>query len=439
MSSSSFSNFQFDFSNAEYLPLKGSTCDCYRVKLYGKLHFLKQLKEYLRNDPRYLAALQKEFETGYKLEHPNLVRYISRGNNYLLTDYVDGETLSDFISSHPSYFKNKKNSDRFVSQLLNVVAYLHSHQIVHLDLKPDNIMITRIGYDVKLIDLGYCYTDSYTDTMGRTDKYAAPEQMNGSGMVDARTDIFAIGKVLQRLPCAYRYHKLISRSIQPNPAHRFQSVSDMQKSLPHTPQWLKPAAIGFGTASILALILFLFPYTRQQDTTALSSSSDSLALKQDVNSTTQETEVKNESPTATAQNEDKQPQAAVQPVTNNQTAVAAPTVPPYTPTPQTAPAPTRHVEISTLRTEIRNAFIPILNSTMGHLRGKPYSYETWYKADYDFTVKAANMSHDLWNNKYCKTDIPESTYNREVAKVRVELQDNLYNELLAIGKVDAEE
>ena len=49
------------------------------------------------------------------------------------------------------------------------------------------------------------------------------------------------------------------------------------------------------------------------------------------------------------------------------------------------------------------------------------------------------MSHDLWNNKYCKTDIPESTYNREVAKVRVELQDNLYNELLAIGKVDAEE
>ena len=164
-----------------------------------------------------------------------------------------------------------------------------------------------------------------------------------------------------------------------------------------------------------------------------------MALKKDADSTAQETGLENESPTATAQNEDKQPQAAAQPMTNNQTAVAAPTAPPYTPTPQTAPAPTRHVEISTLRTEIRNAFIPILNSTLGHLRGKPYSYKTWYKALYDFRVKVANTSHDLWNNKYCKTDIPESTFYREGTLVRNDLEDNLYNELLAIGKVDAEE
>lgn len=156
METSSFSDIQHTFPNAELLPVEGSTCNCYRVHLYGKLHFLKRLKPEFRTDPRYVASLQKEFEIGYRLEHPHLVRYISKGDDYLLTEYVDGETLSQFVASHPDYFKSKKNTNRFLSQLLDVLGYLHSHQVVHLDLKPDNILITRIGNDVKLADLGYC-------------------------------------------------------------------------------------------------------------------------------------------------------------------------------------------------------------------------------------------------------------------------------------------
>ena len=196
MDSSSFSDIQPTYSDAELLPVGGSTCDCYRVKLYGKFHFMKRLKPELRTNPIYASALQKEFETGYRLEHPHLVRYVSKGDDYLLTEYVDGENLRAFTDSHPDYFKSRKNADRFMRQLPDVVGYLHQHQVVHLDLKPDNILITRIGYDVKLTDLGYCYTDTYTDTMGRTDKYAAPEQLNGLSKVDARTDIYAIGKIL---------------------------------------------------------------------------------------------------------------------------------------------------------------------------------------------------------------------------------------------------
>jgi serine/threonine-protein kinase len=151
--------------------------------------------------------LQKDFETGYRLDHPHLVRYVSKGDDYLLTEYVDGETLAQFAASHPEYFKSHKQTDRFISQLLDAVGYLHQHQIVHLDLKPDNILITRIGYEVKLTDLGFCYTDTYTVTMGRTDKYAAPEQLpsfgkEGLGVVakpDARTDIYAIGKIMESL------------------------------------------------------------------------------------------------------------------------------------------------------------------------------------------------------------------------------------------------
>ena len=227
MDTSSFSDVQQTYPDAELLPVCGSTCDCYRVKLYGKFHFMKRLKPELRTDPRYVSVLQKEFETGYRLDHPHLVRYVSKGEDYLLTEYVDGENLKAFSESHPDYFKSRKNADRILTQLLDVVGYLHQHQIVHLDLKPENILITRVGHELKLTDLGYCYTDTYTDTMGRTDKYAAPEQLDGSAKVDARTDIYAIGKILQTLPCSNIYNKVIRQCTKDDPDDRFQSIDEI--------------------------------------------------------------------------------------------------------------------------------------------------------------------------------------------------------------------
>lgn len=231
METSEFSDVQQSFPDAELLSVGGSTCDCYRVKLYGKLHFMKRLKPELRTDPRYVAALQKEFETGFRLDHPHLVRYVSKGDDYLLTEYVDGMTLGTFVSENPDYFKSVQNTNRFLTQLLDVVGYLHQHQVIHLDLKPSNILMTRIGHDVKLADLGYCYTDTYTDTMGRTDKYAAPEQINGE-QVDARTDIYAIGKILDTLPLPSIYNKVKERCLKELPAERFQSTEEIKACLP---------------------------------------------------------------------------------------------------------------------------------------------------------------------------------------------------------------
>ena len=230
-STSSFSEEQGKFPDAELLPVSGTTCLCYRVKLYGKLHFLKRLKPELRTHPQYAAAFQKEFELGYPLDHPHLVRYVAKTDDGILMDYVDGKTLSTFIEHHPDYFRNKENADRFIDQLLSAVGYLHSHQIIHLDLKPSNILITRIGHDVKLIDLGYSYADCYTDTKGRTDKYAAPEQLNGSEKVDVRTDIYAIGRILQTLPCAHYYNKVIKRCTAQKMDDRYSSIEELQKAM----------------------------------------------------------------------------------------------------------------------------------------------------------------------------------------------------------------
>lgn len=260
MESSQFSDSGSRFEAVEQLEAQGATCDTYRVKLYGKLHFLKRLKPEVAGDIRYQEALRKEFETGYQLEHPNLVRYISLDDDYILMEYVDGETLSTRLATQPDYFRNRKNTDKFLHQLLDVVGYLHSHQVLHLDLKPDNILLTRIGSDVKLIDLGCCYTDTFPDTTGRTNAFAAPEQLTG-GVVDVRTDIYAIGRILECLPDHNIYNKVIARCTAPDPTTRYQTISDLQDALsarrPHT-FW--PVLM----LLVVVLSIGYFIFTRQQ-------------------------------------------------------------------------------------------------------------------------------------------------------------------------------
>lgn len=264
MDSSQFSDSKPRFDTIEQLEAQGATCDTFRVKFYGKLHFLKRLKPELAGDIRYQEALHKEFETGYQLEHPHLVRYLSLDGDSILMEYVDGETLSQRIASNPDYFKNRKNIDKFIRQLLDVVGYLHSHQVLHLDLKPDNILLTRINHDVKLIDLGCCCTDAFQDTTGHSDGFAAPEQLAGQS-VDVRTDIYAIGRILEVLPYHSIYNKVIARCTEVNPAARYQSVDDIQTALSHTRRrfyWLAVVIV----VLLIALVVWMLSLRQQQPT-----------------------------------------------------------------------------------------------------------------------------------------------------------------------------
>ena len=251
METSRFSDRQSRFEAVEQMETQGATCDTFRVKLYGKLHFLKRLKAEYAGDIRYQEALRKEFETGYRLEHPNLVRYISLDSDSILMEYVDGQSLSRCLATDPEYFCKRKNADKFVRQLLDVVSYLHSHQVLHLDLKPDNILLTRINDDVKLIDLGCCYTDSFPDTTGHTNAFAAPEQLSG-GVVGIPTDIFAIGKILECLPAHTIYNKVIARCTAADPSARYQSVEEILRDVSHRRRYWRVVAI---LAALLAAIV----------------------------------------------------------------------------------------------------------------------------------------------------------------------------------------
>ena len=270
MDSSQFSDNQPRFDAIEQMESQGATCDTFRVKVYGKLHFLKRLKAEYAGDIRYQEVLRKEFETGYRLEHPNLVRYLSLDKDSILMEYVEGETLSQRLAKNPDYFKQPRHTDKLVRQLLGVLDYLHSHQVLHLDIKPDNILLTRLNNDVKIIDLGCCYTDTFTDTQGHTNGFAAPEQLIG-GLTDVRTDIFAIGRILELLPNHQIYNKVIARCTAPDPSLRYQTVEDVLHDINSQRRYYLYVAIFVAIVLLLSMGATLL--THRQDSASITQES----------------------------------------------------------------------------------------------------------------------------------------------------------------------
>lgn len=225
------------------LPLGESTTSLtYRVYIDGKMLFLKRLKPQYLNNESYRSIFKKEYEVGCGLSHPNIVKYEALYDNedacYLLMEHIQGETLNERITTQPKFFARRANLDKFVSQLLDSVHYLHCNNVLHGDLKPQNIMLTQINNDVKIIDLGFCLSNSYTDTAGMTREYAAPEQLQGlTQQMDHTTDIYAIGKMLEyidqrtRHGVPYIYKCIMKQCLRNDRSKRYNSVSEIEHIL----------------------------------------------------------------------------------------------------------------------------------------------------------------------------------------------------------------
>ncbi len=283
----------------EKLASTGGTCDTYRVRINGKWHFLKRPKGEMSSNPLYITAFEREFDIGYRLEHKSLVRYIDKGIDqqgiYILTEMIDGCTLDEFVAKNPEYFKNKKHVERFVSQMLDVLDYLHNNQVLHLDLKPSNIIITRTGHNVKLVDLGFAYSDCYQDiAAGMTRKYAAPEQLNG-GEVGPWTDIYAFGIVLlslfnnekpqdalQSVPSYYR--KFVKKCVENDYDQRFATVADAQHFLSKH-QFRRKIIVGIliSIASLLILFLIFWNVLHTDSTSVPKATNESRVMPDDRN------------------------------------------------------------------------------------------------------------------------------------------------------------
>lgn len=214
----------------------------YTVHVDGKVLFMKRLKPHLLTQDTYRQLFKKEYEVGSELSHHNIVQYELLHNQpddcYLLMEHIQGDTLSERILSSPQYFTKRAQLDKFVLQLLDGVGYLHEHNVLHGDLKPQNIMLTQVNNDVKIIDLGFCLSNSYITTAGMTPTYAAPEQLEGAlSEMSHTTDIYAIGKILEYIDLRTRkglpaiYRRIMRQCLHRNPANRYSSVAEIQNVL----------------------------------------------------------------------------------------------------------------------------------------------------------------------------------------------------------------
>lgn len=168
-----------------------------KVRSYGALYFAKRPKKEYRHDLLTLEALNKEFSIGSNLFHPSIVRYLKMENDTIFEEYIDGLSLREMIDKKDRRLSSPQFIKRICKDLLEAVAYLHQNRVIHNDIKPENVMITRIADQVKLVDFGCATTDMWDIAEGFTPKYRAPEQ--GFEATNTYTDIFLIGKLMEEL------------------------------------------------------------------------------------------------------------------------------------------------------------------------------------------------------------------------------------------------
>jgi len=229
---------------------------------------LKFLPPELTSDAASRKRLEHEAQALAALDHPNIcaVRSIHEspdGGIFMCMPCYEGKTLAAKIADGPLPVRDAL---RTAVAMASGLEYAHAHNIVHRDIKPNNVMITADG-TVKILDFGIAKLRSQTQVTGPgmtpgTVFYMSPEQLRGK-KVDARSDVFALGAVLYEMitghlpfdadhrdAVGYRIlhddpeplikHRgdipkglqvIIDKALQKNPSHRYHKAAQMKADL----------------------------------------------------------------------------------------------------------------------------------------------------------------------------------------------------------------
>lgn len=237
-----------EFTEIKKLDVSGAMSDVYSALHLGRRKvIIKRIKPQYRYNNQYIELFYKEFDTGYSLENPGIVHFYGKGEDaegpYYYMEYVDGRTLHDFI--HVEQNDKEDVINKIVLQLLDALKYMHQKQVFHRDLKPDNIMLTYKGDNVKIIDFGLAAADSLVDNLAKagTPKYAAPELMNRATSADQRSDIFSLGVIIVEMFTKHsdrrylheipneKYRAVADKCTMLNPDDRYQSCDEILRVL----------------------------------------------------------------------------------------------------------------------------------------------------------------------------------------------------------------
>ncbi|MFI5099453.1 MAG: Stk1 family PASTA domain-containing Ser/Thr kinase [Actinomycetes bacterium] len=176
----------------------------------GRRVAVKLLRTDLARDPSFVARFRREAHSAASLNHPNIVAVYDTGETdvsgvavpYIVMEHVDGTTLRELVKSGHRF--TPERAVEITEGTLTALDYSHRHGIIHRDIKPGNVMLSRTG-QVKVMDFGIARavadsaaTMTQTSAGLGTAQYLSPEQARGE-VVDARSDLYSTGCLLYEL------------------------------------------------------------------------------------------------------------------------------------------------------------------------------------------------------------------------------------------------
>ena len=173
------------------------------------------------------ARLAREAAILGKLDHPGIPRLVpttQKSRLYVAMEYLAGRRLGALTEC---------DALRLGSRLCEILDHMHRHNVIHCDLKPGNIMISCDGMP-HIIDFGIATEPTWFSPKFGTPEYMAPEQITGD-RVDARTDIYGLGRVLREAVdgsvTSPQFEEIILHAMAPNPPDRYSSAAAMKADL----------------------------------------------------------------------------------------------------------------------------------------------------------------------------------------------------------------
>lgn len=268
---------------------------------------VKVLRSDLARDEQFQERFRREAQAAAGLNYPAIVGVYDTGEDhrteatgeevtipFIVMEYVEGETLRSYISEEEPM--SERRASEIMAGVLGALEYSHKAGIVHRDIKPGNVMITKSGA-VKVMDFGIARavaesTAAMTQTqavMG-TAQYLSPEQARGQ-QVDARSDVYSAAVVLYELltgrppftgdsPVSIAYQHVRETPLAPstfNPNisptmdavvlkgltkdrdHRYQSAAEFSRDIAAVAAGREPLALAAGAASDEAATAMLSP------------------------------------------------------------------------------------------------------------------------------------------------------------------------------------
>lgn len=227
----------------------------------NRLVALKILSQNLSKSDRFVERFTSESKILARLNHPNIVKVfdcgVEGGFYYFSMEFVDGSSLGSLINKGNLSIEHYCHIIEYVGAAL---SYLHENNVIHRDIKPYNILISKDGL-VKLTDFGIsAMMQSEIEKQRRltsggwvgTFQYMSPEQSKNSAVVDFRSDIYSLGVTYYRMFTGHlpqgnfdvpsklnpflpkKIDKLILKSLAPKPDDRFSTVAEFTSLLLET-------------------------------------------------------------------------------------------------------------------------------------------------------------------------------------------------------------